>query len=146
MKGMSLIVKNITRLMIGIILLFGIYIVLHGHLTPGGGFAGGVMVALVYVLYVLAFGKTEGEAQASKKWSSALESLGALMLLGVALLGFAGGHFFLNLLPKGEAGRIFSAGFIPISNLAIMFKVGAGLFAVFLVLVSFRVAVRKEDE
>ncbi len=38
--GMTLIVKTITRLTVGLILLFGIYIVLHGHLSPGGGFAG----------------------------------------------------------------------------------------------------------
>ena len=56
-SGMSLIVKNITRLTIGILFLFGIYVVLHGHLTPGGGFAGGVILALVYILSVLAFGK-----------------------------------------------------------------------------------------
>jgi len=42
-KGMSLIVKTITRLTVGLILLYGIYIVLHGHVSPGGGFAGGVI-------------------------------------------------------------------------------------------------------
>ena len=40
--GMSVIVKTVTRLTVGLIFLYGIYIVLHGHLTPGGGFAGGV--------------------------------------------------------------------------------------------------------
>ena len=47
-QGMSLIVKTITRLTVGLILLFGIYIVLHGHLSPGGGFAGGVIIALSF--------------------------------------------------------------------------------------------------
>jgi multicomponent Na+:H+ antiporter subunit B len=142
---MSLIVKNITRLTIGILFLFGIYIVLHGHLTPGGGFAGGVILALVYILYVLAFGKPESEAKADEKKASVVESSGAMMFLAVALLGLAGGWFFLNLLPKGEPGNILSAGFIPISNLAIMLKVGGGLFAVFLVLVALRLSVNKED-
>ncbi|MDI6606195.1 MAG: MnhB domain-containing protein, partial [Candidatus Omnitrophota bacterium] len=55
-SGMSLIVKTITRLTVGLILLFGIYIVLHGHLSPGGGFAGGVIIALSFVHLMLAFG------------------------------------------------------------------------------------------
>lgn len=45
-QGMTLIVKTVTRLTIGLILMYGIYITLHGHLGPGGGFAGGVIVAL----------------------------------------------------------------------------------------------------
>ena len=59
MNGMSLIVKRITRYTVGLIFLYGIYIVLHGHLTPGGGFAGGVIIALSFIHIVLAFGKKE---------------------------------------------------------------------------------------
>ena len=55
--GMSLIVKVITRLTVGLILLYGIYIVLHGHISPGGGFAGGVIIALSFVNLMLAYGK-----------------------------------------------------------------------------------------
>jgi multicomponent Na+:H+ antiporter subunit B len=143
---MSLIVKTVTRVTIGIIFLFGGYIVAHGHLTPGGGFAGGVILALAYVLHVLAYGERETRERLSMKWASIIESLGGLLFLFVALLGLAGGYFFLNVLPKGTPGDIFSAGIIPLCNLAIMFKVGAGLFAVFLVLVTFRVAARKEEE
>ncbi|MFC1568173.1 MnhB domain-containing protein [Candidatus Margulisiibacteriota bacterium] len=145
-QGMSVIVRTVTRVTIGIIFLYGLYIALHGHLTPGGGFAGGIIMALVYILYVLAYGKAEAEERLSKKWASIIESLGGLMFLAIALAGFAGGYFFLNVLPKGQPGDILSAGLIPLSNLAIMFKVGAGLFAVFLVLVTFSVVIRKEDE
>lgn len=146
MNGMSLIVKTVTRVTIGVIFLFGGYIVTHGHLTPGGGFAGGVIIALGYVLYVLAYGKAEAEELASKKVAAVVESLGALMFLAIALLGFTGGFFFLNVLPKGNPGSILSAGIIPLCNIAIMLKVSAGLFAVFIVLVVFRVAARKEEE
>jgi multisubunit Na+/H+ antiporter MnhB subunit len=45
MKGMTLIVKKTTQLMAGLIFLYGIYVIIHGHLTPGGGFAGGVLIA-----------------------------------------------------------------------------------------------------
>ncbi len=133
--GMTLIVKTITRITIGLILLFGIYIILHGHLSPGGGFAGGVIVALSFVHMMLAFGKDVAVAKISRNLASNLESIGAIMFLTVALLGFLGGSFFLNILPKGEPFKLFSAGTIPLSNIAIGIKVGVGLFAIFLALV-----------
>ncbi|HAZ10285.1 MAG: MnhB domain-containing protein [Candidatus Omnitrophota bacterium] len=133
--GMTLIVKTITRLTVGLILLFGIYIILHGHLSPGGGFAGGVIVALSFVHLMLAFGKDIAVSRVSKNLASNLESIGALMFLSIALLGFLGGSFFLNILPKGTPFNLFSAGIIPLCNIAIGIKVGVGLFAIFLALV-----------
>jgi len=137
-EGMTLIVKTITRLTVGLILLFGIYIVLHGHLTPGGGFAGGVIIALSFIHLMLAFGKTFALKKMSLAASSFFESSGAILFLSIALLGFIGGYFFLNFLNKGVNFELFSAGTIPFCNIAICLKVGAGLFAVFTVLVVFR--------
>ena len=57
MTGMTLIVKTITRLLFGFIILYGVSIVLYGHLTPGGGFAGGVILACGFILLVLSFGR-----------------------------------------------------------------------------------------
>lgn len=133
--GMSIIVKTITRLTVGLILLFGIYIVLHGHLSPGGGFAGGVIIALSFVHLMLAFGKDVATRRITKNLASNLESIGALLFLSIAILGFFGGSFFLNFLNKGIPFKLFSAGTIPLSNIAISLKVGVGLYAIFLALV-----------
>jgi len=57
MKGMTVIVKTVSSWVKVLIFLFGIYIVLFGHLTPGGGFAGGVILACSYVLLLLAYGR-----------------------------------------------------------------------------------------
>ncbi len=95
-KGMTLIVKTITRLTVGLILLFGIYIVLHGHLTPGGGFAGGVIIALSFIHLMLAFGKEVALRKVSRPIASLFESIGAVMFLAIAVIGFAGGYFFSN--------------------------------------------------
>ncbi len=134
-KGMTLIVKTITRLTVGLILLYGIYIVLHGHLSPGGGFAGGVIIALSFINLILAFGKETALKKLSEAWASIIESFGALMFLTIALLGFTGGYFFFNFfLNKGKPFTLFSAGIIPLCNIAIALKVGAGLFAIFAVL------------
>lgn len=134
-KGMSLIVKTITRLTVGLILLYGIYILLHGHVSPGGGFAGGVIIALSFVHLMLAYGKEEAFKRLPKKALSFLEGMGAIIFLAIALLGFTGGFFFLNFLPKGEPFKLFSAGIIPLCNIAISIKVGAGLFTIFAALV-----------
>jgi multicomponent Na+:H+ antiporter subunit B len=142
---MTLIVKTITRLTVGVILLYGIYIVLHGHISPGGGFAGGVIMALSFIHLMLAFGKETALKKLSEAWASILESLGALMFLGVALLGLLGGYFFFNFfLKKGEPFHLFSAGIIPLCNIAISLKVGAGLFAIFAALVLFKGSGKEE--
>jgi multicomponent Na+:H+ antiporter subunit B len=134
-KGMSVIVKTITRLTVGLILLYGIYIVSHGHVSPGGGFAGGVIIALSFIHIMLAYGKEVAFKKLSKSTASLLENTGAIMFLVIALLGFTGGYFFLNFISKGEPFRLFSAGIIPFCNIAICLKVGAGLFAIFVALV-----------
>lgn len=143
--GMTLIVKTITRLTVGLILLYGIYIVLHGHITPGGGFAGGVIIALSFVHLMLAFGRKVVLKKLSQATASFFESLGAIMFLSIAILGFFGGYFFLNFFThKGEPFKLFSAGIIPLCNIAISLKVGAGLFAIFVALVLFKGSGKEE--
>jgi len=142
---MSLIVKRVTRYTVGLILLFGIYIVAHGHLTPGGGFAGGIIIALSFIHMVLAFGKDEAKKNMPNKLISIGESAGALLFLAIGLVGIAGGFFFLNFfVNKGEPFHLLSAGTIPLCNIAIGLKVGTGLFAIFMALSLFRLA-GKED-
>lgn len=137
-KGMTLIVKTVTRLTVGLILLYGIYIILHGHISPGGGFAGGVIIALSFIHLMLAFGREVALKKLSEAKASILESLGAIMFLSIAILGFLGGYFFFNFfLKKGEPFQLFSAGIIPLCNIAICLKVGAGLFAIFVALILF---------
>jgi len=134
-RGMTIIVKNITRLIAGFIFLYGVYIVFHGHLTPGGGFAGGVVIAGSFILLILAFGSQEITEKVSYSFSSLFESLGGIFFLIIALLGaIAGFYFFWNLLPKGTPLRLISSGIILPANIAIGIKVGAGLFAIFLAL------------
>ena len=145
-KGMTLIVKTITRLTVGLILLYGIYIVLHGHISPGGGFAGGVIIALSFIQIMLAFGKELVLKKLREAAASLAESLGAIMFLSIALLGFMGGYLFFNFfLHKGRPFELFSAGIIPLCNIAICLEVGAGLFAIFTALILFRSSGEEND-
>lgn len=139
MKGMTIIVKTVSSWVKVFIFLFGINIVLFGHLTPGGGFAGGVILAASYVLLMLAFGRQFVEENLPLGLASKLDCLGAFMFALIAILGIVfGGSFFLNFLFQkylpGQALHLVSAGTIPLSNIAIGLKVGVSLFLVILML------------
>lgn len=138
-QGMSVIVKTMTRMTVWFVLLFGMYILSHGHVSPGSGFVGGMIMALAFVELMLAYGKDVALQKVPKAVTSFFESMGAILLLGLALLGFTGGYFFLNFLGKGEPFRLFSAGIIPLANIAISLKVGAGIFGIFVAFVLLRV-------
>jgi multicomponent Na+:H+ antiporter subunit B len=146
MNGMTTIVKTISSWVKVLIFLFGIYIVIFGHLTPGGGFAGGVILASSYVLLMLAFGRKFAEENLSLGVASRFDCAGALLFMAVALFGliYGAASFFYNYLQQQvEAGhetalRLVSAGTIPLSNIAIGIKVGASLFLVILTLSIFR--------
>lgn len=148
MKGMSLIVKTISGWVKVLIFLFGINVILFGHLTPGGGFAGGVILASSYVLLMLAFGRRFVEDNLPIPWASRLDCLGAFLFTLIAVLGIVyGGTFFVNFLYQrylpGKAMDLVSAGTIPLSNVAIGLKVGASLFLAIFALSVFHTDLRK---
>ncbi|MBA7606781.1 hypothetical protein ES703_13931 [subsurface metagenome] len=148
MKGMTIIVKTVTRWVKVFIFLYGVYITITGHLTPGGGFAGGVIIACSYILLTLAYGKDFFLKRMGLRAASRLDCVGALLFLIVALLGLGfGGIFFANFLQArfpGEEFKLLSSGAIPISNIAICIKVGSSLFAIFIILSVLRI-VQAED-
>ena len=144
-QGMSLIVQTVARLSIGFILLFGIYILSHGHVSPGGGFAGGVIIALSFINLMLAYGKDAAFKKLPKAMALFFEKLGALLFLSIAMLGFTGGYFLLNFISKGQPFHLFSAGIIPLCNLAIALKVGSGIFAIFVAFVMLQYESEKKE-
>lgn len=146
MKGMSIIVKTIGSWIKVLAFLFGIYIVLFGHLTPGGGFSGGVIIAASYVLLLLAFGREYAEKNLSLPIASKLDCAAGFLFAAMAMFGliYGSGFFFYNFLYQkfmtdwGTAGKLISAGNIPLLNIFIGLKVAASLFMVILVLSVFR--------
>jgi multicomponent Na+:H+ antiporter subunit B len=140
MKGLTPIVKKIAQLMSGIIFMYGIYIVIHGHLTPGGAFAGGIILAGSFILLILAFGSEVIKLRKEESGSSVTESVSILITVILATAGFfAGGMvFFNNFLPKGTVGELVSAGTIPLFNIFIGIEVAAAIVTIFLALVIFK--------
>lgn len=127
-KGMSEIVKGIARIVFPFIVLYSISLILYGHITPGGGFAGGVVLTGGFVLLLLAFGKEYVFKFFPSGVAKSLDSTGALGFLAIALLGLLGGAFFYNILPKGTIFHLWSAGTIILSNIMIGLKVASALF------------------
>jgi multicomponent Na+:H+ antiporter subunit B len=108
--------------------LFGIYMVTHGHLSPGGGFQGGVILATGVLLIYLAgeFEDLHGlYSDTTLQWGAAG---GAAGYVAVGLLGMAAGGAFLdNVLPLGRAGHLVSAGTVPLTNLSAGVEVAVGV-------------------
>lgn len=141
--GMSMIVKTVCGWLKGFILLYGIHIILYGHLTPGGGFAGGVIAAAAFVLILLAEGEQAALKCFSRRAASTWDSVGVLIFLAVAVSGMAfAGIFFVNYWTTPESARLtlFSSGIVPPSNIGIGLKVCASLYLVLLVLTTQRLS------
>ncbi len=111
------------KIVFPIILLVGAYIVIHGHLTPGGGFQAGAVVASAFLLYMVSLSAhldLEGFA-----FTEAIAGAG-FALIGVAGI-FADGAFLYNFIPKGNLFDLFSGGIIPIVYILIGLKVSSEL-------------------
>jgi len=120
----SLVLYTGCRLLFPLILIFGTYIFIHGHLSPGGGFQGGAIIASGFLLIYLGC----RERRISRIASDLTESLGGLAFVVIGLFGLVlGGYFLSNFLPKGTVNALFSAGIIPIIYIAVGFKVGSEL-------------------
>ncbi|HEY8769617.1 MAG TPA: MnhB domain-containing protein [Thermoleophilaceae bacterium] len=107
--------------------LVGIYVVLHGHQAPGGGFQGGVILATALLLTYLSADYMTMRRVGPTELIEAAESAGAVgfVLIGLAGLVF-GTAFFENVLGKGTPGQLNSAGLIPFSNVAVGLAVTGG--------------------
>ena len=143
---MTVVVRTISRILLPVGLAFGGYVIMHGHLTPGGGFQGGAVAASALAMVIVAFGAAS--LKEKKGLLSALESLGGVAFAALGFLGL-GVTFFANVLagagglfgrpvPYGpNPGDLNTAGTLPLMNWAVGFKVLAGLSAVVLLFALF---------
>ncbi len=122
----------ISRLFSPVLLLFGIYVVLHGTVTPGGGFQGGVIIASALMLLYLAEGYRGWRRLMHKSGVDALEGTGAAIyvLAGLAPV-VAGLPFLSNMLPLGSLRDMLSSGSIWVLNAAVGLAVAGGFSVLF---------------
>jgi len=131
----DLVVRSVSRLIVPFIQLYGLYVIFHGHLSPGGGFAGGAIVASSMILYGLSFNLEAGSRKLSHDASSLLESGGALWYLAVGMAGIAlGSNFLANKIAGidvGTPGQLFSSGIIFLLAVGIGAKVASTMITLF---------------
>jgi multicomponent Na+:H+ antiporter subunit B len=144
---LSKIVRTVTNEFMLFIVVFGLYIIAHGHLTPGGGFQGGAVIVSGVVMLLVAFNSQELKKTLRERTLSIMESSGALIFIGLAFAGI-GIAFFYNFLvgtpifgripvTGPNPGDIWTGGVIPLMNFAVGLKVVAGLSAVVLAMALF---------
>lgn len=137
--GSSKIIRTIAQKLFPFIMLFGFYLISHGHLSPGGGFQGGVVLGTAIILLELSHGIEQTEKIFKSRWLNMLEKLGILTLIFLGFLGIFFGYSFLgNFLPLGKPGQIASGGLMLPFNIAIGIKVAAGVSAIFYALIKYR--------
>ena len=120
-------VRMAAVLLVGPTVLLAVYITMHGHLTPGGGFQGGVIAATGLLLVYLGgdYAAMQRVRPLGLVETAKAAGAGAFVLIG--LLGLvAAGAFLENFLPLGEPGQLVSSGTIPLLSLAVGVEVSGG--------------------
>jgi len=118
--------------LVGPLVVLGIYVVAHGHLTPGGGFQGGVVIASAFVLVHVAGRYLILKQVRPMPLVEITEAGGAAGFVLVGLGGvIAGSAFLFNFLPLGEPGTLLSAGMIPLLNISVGLEVAGAVVLLF---------------
>jgi multicomponent Na+:H+ antiporter subunit B len=126
---MDVIIKTVCKWLLPFILLFGIYIIFHGHLTPGGSFPGGTVIAAGMAMTAVAFGLKSAERRLNEKTTGALE---VLLAVSLALLIFVELPMRSMLEQTGNLFEIWSAQTVLFPNV-----VGGVMVAMSLVLITY---------
>ncbi|NOQ55469.1 MAG: hypothetical protein GQ477_01540 [Nanohaloarchaea archaeon] len=122
---MDLIVKQVTKIVFPFMVLYGFYIALHGHLTPGGGFAAGAIIGSAFALLVIAFDEQDVEHKLTVHELIDLKSVaGFFMILIIGKMGYS---FRAVLIESQTLFNLWSGGFTIIMNVAGTFMVSSAI-------------------
>lgn len=126
----DLILQTIARLLVPMIMVFGIYVIMNGHLSPGGGFSGGAVIGAGMILYLNAFGFARAERFFTIRTFRCV-SVCALSFycLSKAYSFFTGANHLPSIITPGTPGMLFSAGLIPYLNIAVGLVVACTMYA-----------------
>lgn len=125
----NVIIKTICRLLIPFIQLFAIYVIMHGHYSPGGGFQGGVILGASFILLVIAYGLEESRRRISLKALTIYACVGLFIYSGIGALCLLMGANYLDYgilpLPLSSIATIRAMGILGIE-----IGVGIGVMAI----------------
>jgi multicomponent Na+:H+ antiporter subunit B len=144
--GASEALRVLSIALIALLVAFGGYVIVHGTLTPGGGFQGGVVLGAGPVAALLA-----GRYLAVKAITPdpVLEAVDAIGAAGYALFGLGGlvfaGVYLKNFLPLGIPGHLLSGGFMPLNSIAVGIEVAGGFLLIWTEFLDQALVVRAGD-
>lgn len=143
----DLIVRCMADRILPLALVYGFYVIIHGNLSPGGGFQGGCICACAVLLVYLGYGCQNTVKAVNGHRLHLVESLGAAMYVVLALLGVLMGlNFCRNVFwDSGAIGSLFSGGTIALMNYTVGLKVLAGVGSIILLMIGL-LATRVEDD
>ncbi|WP_460519061.1 MnhB domain-containing protein [Flindersiella endophytica] len=121
-------VRLVGLVLLPVTVVAGAYVILHGHVSPGGGFQGGVVLATGLLLLYLAGDYRALEAMRPVPVFEVGEAIGAAGYVVVGLLGLTtGGAFLLNVLPLGRFGSLGSSGIVLALNITVGVEVASAM-------------------
>lgn len=128
----DVILKTIAKFAVPFILMFGVYVILNGHLSPGGGFSGGAIVGSGFILASVAFGFDRMERFLNKKSAGIITFVSLLVYcLAKSYSFFTGANHLESGIPLGTPGAILSSGLILILNICVGLVVACTMYSFF---------------
>lgn len=126
------ILQKVTLILVPVIFLYGFYIILNGHLSPGGGFSGGATIGAGLILYVTTFGFHKTQRFFDEKTYEFVK-VGALSLYSVTMIYYfyTGANMIESMIPLGTPGNILSSGMILPINIFVGLEVACTMYAFF---------------
>jgi multicomponent Na+:H+ antiporter subunit B len=128
-KVKNIVLKNAADVFTPISLMFGFYIIFHGHLIPGGGLQGGVIVAAAVILIYFGYGYEKTQKLFNMEFIRKGWAVGTVLYTSLAIVGlFFFANFCRNIFfDMGRIGELFSSGTIFFANLSLGYIVLTGM-------------------
>lgn len=126
----DIIIQKVANFLVPVVFVFGIYVILNGHLSPGGGFSGGAIIGAGLIMYVSAF----GFKKTALFFNEHVYKIGKVSALcfyvcSLSYYFFMGAHGYANHIPLGTPGNIFSSGLILFINIFVGTEVACTMYA-----------------
>jgi len=142
----NIVIQTICRILIPFVQLYGLYVIMHGHYSPGGGFQGGVILGTSFILLMLAYGLEASLRRLSLKALTVFGSLGVLLYSGIGLVSLLMGGNYLDYgklpLPIASIAEIRAMGILGI-EIGVGISVMAIMTTIFLAIASYDTAGEK---
>jgi multicomponent Na+:H+ antiporter subunit B len=126
----DIIIRTVARVLIPFIQIYALYVIAHGHHSPGGGFQGGVILGASFILYLVTHGLEEAKIRMSEMKAGIFSAFGLLIYSGIGLLCLILGSNYLDYSQLSSILRVVPAQARSLGILGVEIGVGIAVMAV----------------